>query len=102
MQAQRTPTVTATAEVEIRVPRDGDTLERDAETVLERVDAVDRAEVDGLTGVTPTLNDLEVGATVRLTIRLDDAAEPAAATREALADGFGVREVSAVEVREPA
>lgn len=102
MQAQRTPTVTATAEVEIRVPRDGDALERDAETVLERLDAVDRAEVDGLTGVTPTLNDLQVGANVRLTLRLDGAGDPAAATREALADGFGVREVSAVEVRDPA
>lgn len=94
MQAQRTPTVTATVEIELRVPRDGDRLERDAETVLERVDGVEDAAVERLTGVTPTLNDLRVGAAVRVTL---DAAD-ADAVRETLTDGFGVYEVSAVDV----
>ncbi|WP_323191507.1 hypothetical protein [Halostella sp. PRR32] len=99
MQAQRTPTVTATAELELRVPRDGERLERDAETVLERVDGVVRADVEGLTGVTPTLNDLQVGVAVRLRFDPDDSTgTDAAGLRETLADGFGVDEVSTVEV----
>jgi len=97
MQAQRTPTVTATAELELRVPRDGDTLERDAETVLERIDGVARADVERLTGVTPTLNDLRVGVAVRLRFDSDDPTD-ATTLRETLADGFGVDEVSTIGV----
>jgi hypothetical protein len=97
MQAQRTPTVTATAELELRVPRDGERLERDAETVLERIDGVARADVERLTGVTPTLNDLRVGVAVRLRFDSDDPTD-AATLRETLADGFGVDEVSTIEV----
>ena len=100
MQARQPPAATVTAELELRVPRDGETLERDAETVLERVDGVAAADVDRLTGVTPTLNDLQVGVAVRL--RFDERPADAAAARETLADGFGVSDVTGVEVTEAA
>ncbi len=94
------PAATVTAEIELRVPRDGEALERDAETVLERVDGVAEADVDRLTGVTPTLNDLQVGVAVRLTF--DERPADAAAARETLADGFGVADVADVEVADAA
>ncbi|WP_135820357.1 hypothetical protein [Halostella litorea] len=100
MQARQMPAATVTAEIELRVPRDGEALERDAETVLERVDGVAEADVDRLTGVTPTLNDLQVGVAVRLTF--DERPADAAAARETLADGFGVADVADVEVADAA
>ncbi|WP_121821821.1 hypothetical protein [Halostella salina] len=100
MQARQLPAATVTAQLELRVPRDGEALERDAETVLERVDGVAAADVERLTGVTPTLNDLQVGVAVRVTF--DERPADADAARETLADGFGVSDVTGVEVRDAA
>ena len=92
-------TIDATADLEIRVPRGDDgTLQDGIATVLGRNTAVARTEVVDISGVTPTLNDLRVDAEVRLSVRLDEAVEDErAAVRDAVADQFGVRTVSAVE-----
>jgi hypothetical protein len=92
-------TIDATADLEIRVPRGDDgTLQDGIAAVLGRNTAVARTEVVDISGVTPTLNDLRVDAEVRLSVRLDDAVEDErAAVRDAVADQFGVRTVSAVE-----
>ena len=93
------PTIDATADLELRVPRGGDgTLQDGIVTVLGRSAAVDRTEVVAVNGVTPTLNDLRVDASVRLRVHLDDAVEDErAAVRETVADQFGVRTVTEVE-----
>ncbi|NHN61342.1 MULTISPECIES: hypothetical protein [Halorussus] len=93
------PTIDATADLEVHVPRGGDgTLQDGIADVLARSAAVDRTEVVDISGVTPTLNDLRVDASVRLHVRLDDSVEDErAAVRETVADQFGVRAVTAVE-----
>lgn len=93
------PTIDATADLELQVPRGGDgTLQDGIVTVLGRSAAVDRTEVVTVNGVTPTLNDLRVDASVRLRVHLDDAVEDErAAVRETVADQFGVRTVTDVE-----
>ncbi|NEU58047.1 hypothetical protein [Halorussus sp. MSC15.2] len=93
------PTIDATADLEIHVPRGDDgTLQDGIVTVLGRSAAVDHTEVVDISGVTPTLNDLRVDASVRLHLRLDDSVEDErAAVRETVADQFGVRTVTAVE-----
>jgi hypothetical protein len=94
-----TPTIDATADLEVQVPRGDDgSLQDGIVTVLGRSGAVDRTEVVDVNGVTPTLNDLRVDASVRLRVHLDESVEDErAAVRDAVADQFGVRTVSAVE-----
>lgn len=89
----------ATADLEVQVPRGGDgTLEDGVTTVVDRSGAVASAEVVDVNGVTPTLNDLRVDASVRLSVRLDESVDDErAAVRDAVADGFGVSAVTAVE-----
>ncbi|WP_137286185.1 hypothetical protein [Halorussus salinisoli] len=98
------PTIDATADLEIQVPRGDDgTLQDGIATVLGRSAAVDRTEVVDISGVTPTLNDLRVDASVRLHVHLDDSVEDErAAVRETVADQFGVRAVTAVETDQSA
>lgn len=93
------PTIDATADLELQVPRGRDgTLQDGIVTVLDRSAAVDRTEVVAVNGVTPTLNDLRVDASVHLRLHLDDAVEDErAAVRETVADQFGVRSVTDVE-----
>ncbi|MFC7044668.1 hypothetical protein ACFQH6_03885 [Halobacteriaceae archaeon GCM10025711] len=88
--------VSATADVVLRVPRGaaGD-LERGATRLLERIDAVERVDECDVTGLSPTLNDLRVDATVRVTVGVDGPVErPTATVRETLDGGFGVQAVS--------
>ncbi|WP_128478670.1 hypothetical protein [Halorussus pelagicus] len=91
--------IDATADLEVHVPRGGDgTLQDGIVTVLDRSTAVDRTEVLDVSGVTPTLNDLRVDASVRLQVHIEGAVDDERdAVREAVADEFGVRAVSAVE-----
>jgi hypothetical protein len=91
--------IDATAELELDVPRGGDgTLQDGIATVLDRSAAVGRTEVVDISGVTPTLNDLRVDASVRLQVHVDGTVDDERdAVREAVADQFGVRTVSAVE-----
>ncbi|WP_238398242.1 hypothetical protein [Halorussus salinus] len=91
--------IDATADLEVHVPRGGDgTLQDGIVTVLDRSAAVDSTEVLDVSGVTPTLNDLRVDASVRLRLHVEEAVEDERdAVREAVADQFGVRAVSAVE-----
>jgi hypothetical protein len=93
-----TPTIDATADLEVQVPRGDDGSLRDGiVTVLGRSGAVDRTEVVNVNGVTPTLNDLRVDASVRLRLHLDETVEDErAAVRDAVADQFGVRAVTNV------
>lgn len=93
------PKIDATADLEVQVPRGDDgSLQDGIVTVLGRSAAVDRTEVVDISGVTPTLNDLRVDASVRLRVHLDEAVEDErAAVREAVADQFGVSAVTAVE-----
>ncbi|WP_115865039.1 hypothetical protein [Halorussus litoreus] len=91
--------IDATADLEVNVPRGDDgTLQDGVTTVLDRSGAVARAEVVDVNGVRPTLNDLRVDASVRVSVRLDETVEDErAAVRDAVADGFGVQTVTAVE-----
>ena len=97
------PTIDATADLEVHVPRGGDgTLHDGIVTVLGRSGAVARTEIVDVKGVTPTLNDLRVDASVRLRVHLDDAVEDErTAVRDAVADQFGVHAVTAVETDRP-
>jgi len=80
----------ATAHLTVRVPHgaDGD-MTAGALTVLRRLDALDGVEINGVTGITPGLNALEVDVEVTATIVVDDEGE----ARRALADGTGVEAV---------
>ena len=91
--------IDATADLEVSVPRGDDgTLRDGVTTVLGRSGAVDRAEVVDVNGVTPTLNDLRVDASVRVSVHVDETVEDErAAVRDAVADEFGVHAVTAVE-----
>ena len=93
------PRIDATADLEVRVPRGDDgSLQDGVATVLGRNAAVDQMEVVDISGVTPTLNDLRVDASVRLRVHLDEPIEDErAAVRETVADQFGVDTVTAVE-----
>jgi hypothetical protein len=96
--------IDATADLEVHVPRGGDgTLQEGIVTVLDRSGAVARTEVLDVSGVTPTLNDLRVDASVLLRVHVEETVEDERdAVREAVADQFGVRTVSAVETDRPA
>ena len=93
------PTIDATADLELEVPRGREgSLQDGITTVLARAAAVNRTEVVSITGVTPTLNDLRVDASVRIRIEVDDAVENERdAVRETVGDQFGVRSVGTVE-----
>lgn len=93
------PTIDATADLELAVPRGDDGSLRDGiAAVLGRSAAVDRTEVVDISGVTPTLNDLRVDASVRLRLHLGDhEGDARTAVRDAVADQFGVRAVTRVE-----
>ncbi|WP_132058742.1 hypothetical protein [Halorussus amylolyticus] len=92
-------TIDATADLELQVPRGRDgTLQDGIVTVLGRAAAVDQTEVVAISGVTPTLNDLRVEASVRLHVHRDESTDDAGtAVRDAVADQFGVRAVTQVE-----
>lgn len=94
------PTVGVTADLTVRVPLGASgTLVEGVARVLERTDRVRAVDDAAVTGVTPGLNDTAVDATVTVTVDTDDAAGDAAlAARDALADGFGVEAVEAVEL----
>jgi len=97
------PTIDATADLELHVPRGDDgTLQEGIAAVLGRSAAVDRTEVVTISGVTPTLNDLRVDASVRLRVRAEDGEDARTAVRDAVTDQFGVREVSEIEPERPA
>ncbi|WP_158059222.1 hypothetical protein [Halorussus halophilus] len=93
------PTIDATADLELHVPRGGDgSLQDGITTVLCRSAAVDRTEIVEITGVTPTLNDLRVTVSVRLYVHADEADDEDDAVRSAVVDQFGVQSVEACEV----
>jgi len=90
-----------TAHLTVRVPHgaDGD-MTTGARTVLRRLDALDGVEIDGVTGITPGLNALEVDVEVSATLVVTEAVDDDAA-RATLEDGTGVEAVHDVAV-EPA
>lgn len=91
--------VDATVDCTVRVARDADgTLADGAASQLARVDGVEAVETVDVAGIEPRLNDLavDVEATVRVTVPVDEPSE--GAVRTALADGFGV-DVGGVRVR---
>jgi hypothetical protein len=90
-----------TAHLTVRVPHgaDGD-MTTGAQTVLRRLDALDGVEIDGVTGLTPGLNALEVDVEVTATLVVAEAVDDDAA-RATLEDGTGVEAVHDVAV-EPA
>lgn len=83
----------ATAHLTVRVPHgaDGD-MTAGALTVLRRLDALDGVEIDGVTGIKPGLNALEVDVEVTATLTVAEEADEADA-RTALEDGTGVEAV---------
>jgi hypothetical protein len=87
-----------TAHLTVRVPHgaDGD-MTTGAHTVLRRLDALDGVEIDGVTGITPGLNALEVDVEVTATLVVTEAVD-ADAARATLEDGTGVEAVHDVAV----
>lgn len=100
MSLTATPTVDATADVSLRVPR-GETgdLEAGAAAVLASLAAVETVTIDRVTGVDPTWTDIHVDAAVELTATVEGD-EPASALAATLEDGFGVVAVDGVAIAE--
>jgi len=102
MSLTATPTVDATADVSLRVPRGGsEDLEAGAAEVLASVAAVEAVTVDRVTAVDPTWTDIPVDVAVELTATVEGD-EPAAALQTALEDGFGVVAVEGLALVENA
>lgn len=102
----------ATAHLTVRVPHgaDGD-MTAGALTVLRRLDALDGVEIEGVTGITPGLNALEVDVEVTATLVVAVDVEDADGTddgldevdaRATLEDGMGIEAVHDVTVERPA
>ena len=87
------------ADLTMHVPRDtaGD-LEYGAASVVEGVDLVTSVEAVDVTDLRPRLNDLQIDATVTVTVETPADEDSEAAARGALADGFGVDAVERVRV----
>lgn len=102
MSLTATPTVDATADVSLRVPRGGsEDLEAGAAEVLASVAAVEAMTVDRVTAVDPTWTDIHVDVDVELTATVEG--DDAAAALEAdLEDGFGVVAVNGLAIAEDA
>lgn len=93
------PTIDATADLELHVPRGGDgSLQDGITTVVCRSAAVDRTEIVEITGVTPTLNDLRVTVSVRLRVKAEECDEDPDTVSATVADQFGVQSVEDCEV----
>lgn len=94
------PTVQASVDLDLRVPRDkpGD-LEDGVTALLERVTGVRHAEVVAVNGVRPS--PLDIYVTARVAVSMTPTHEDPAGVREALADGFGVIDVDAVTLVAP-
>jgi len=97
--AAASQTVRVVADLTMHVSRNatGD-LEAGAESVVARIDAVESVDGVDVTDLQPRLNDLQVEATVEATLDVDDAPDTEAATREVLADGFGVDSVDDLQL----
>lgn len=86
------------ADLTMHVPRNtAGNLDSGAEDVVTGIDDVAGVEAVDVTGLEPRLNDLRIDATVTVDVTVDDA-DPEAAGREVLADGFGVERVERVQV----
>jgi UDP-N-acetylglucosamine enolpyruvyl transferase len=98
MSLTATPTVDATADVSLRVPRgESEDLEAGAAEVLASLAAVEAVTIDRVTGVDPTWTDIHVDAAVELTARVESE-EPVAALETELEDGFGVVAVNGLAI----
>lgn len=90
--------VVATLAVRVPVNASGE-LADGAASIVERIDAVDAVADPEVQGLQPGLNDTVVEVRARVTLAPGcDGDEPA--TRRALADGVGVRDVVALEAAE--
>lgn len=92
--------VDARADLSIWVRRgEAGTVSDGVETVLDGVTCVIAHDVVEVTGVRPLSNELRIDVTVDVTVRIERAFESrSVATREELADGFGVTDVAAVDL----
>lgn len=99
LMATASQQVRLVADLTMHVPRDtaGD-LECGAASVVEGVDIVDSVEAVDVTDLRPRLNDLQIDATVTVTVETPADEDSEAAARGALADGFGVDAVERVRV----
>lgn len=96
--SSQTTTTHVSATVSLRVPRGGsDTLESGVAGVLTAIPAVTEVAVERVRSVRPGYTDIRVDARVTLTVACSAGSDAVAAR---LADGFGVTNVSAVDVRE--
>lgn len=86
------------ADLRVQVPRNANgSLEDGVTGILRGVDDVVAVREVDVTGLLPRLNDLQVDATVALTIAVGDE-PPEIGARYALTDGFGVADVVDVRV----
>lgn len=97
--ARQTRVVRATLAVRVPVNATG-SLADGAARIVERIDAVDRAEEPEVRGLQPGLNDTTVDLRVRVTL-VGERGEDVAVARRELEDGFGVQTVEEVEAVEP-
>jgi hypothetical protein len=95
--ATTSQSVRVVADLTMHVPRnDSGDLDSGAEGVVSRVAAVRSVESVDVTNLRPRLNDLQVDATVTVTLDVEDAPNAETAGRSALADGFGIEAVENV------
>jgi len=94
MSLQATPTVEASVDISLRVPRgESEDLQSGVAGVLAAVEAVSEVTVDRVTSVRPAYTDIRVDAdaTLLLTLSIDGDLDGVVEAR--LADGFGVTAV---------
>lgn len=89
--------VRVVADLTMHVPRnDSGDLDSGAEGVVARIGTVRSVEAVDVTNLRPRLNDLQVDATVTVTLDVEDAPNAETAGHRALIDGFGVESVENV------
>ena len=109
MSLQATPTIEASADISLRVPRGGTgDLTSGVAAVLDDVDAVDAVSVERVTSVRPGHTDIRVDADVTVVVELPteadrgpEVADPESAVATHLTDGFGVMQVNEIERVDP-
>ncbi|WP_232701924.1 hypothetical protein [Halobacterium wangiae] len=95
--ATTSQSVRVVADLTMHVPRnDSGDLDSGAEGVVARIAAVRSVEAVDVTNLRPRLNDLQVDATVTVTLDVEDAPGVETAGQSVLADGFGVETVENV------
>lgn len=104
MSLHATPTVEASVDISLRVPRGGtEDLTSGVAGVLDDIDAVDAVTVERVTSVRPGYTDIRVDTDATVVLELPAAADADldSAVATLLTDGFGIMQVNEIEGVDP-